>query len=274
MAKFKSVDNRLFRDFQRAGFDHDDGLFRSGDDDVQQALLLLRNGGIGDELAIQQTYANAGNGLLKRQVRHIAGRRRPGDGDDIRIIVAVGGEHHADNLRFVAPGFGEERTKRAINQPGSENLFFRRAPLALEKAPGNFSCGIGIFAIVYGKRKKVSVIGFDAITESLQAIQKGDQTADVDQYPGAQSSTALDMLEAYLTKGTKPTQHDTYLPPVLIDKNNLPCAAFFGDLMKAMATQAAAGSTPMPVATVDPSMCKPLTGPAGAAATMAATAAK
>lgn len=140
----------------------------------------------------------------------------------------------------------------------------------------NDDMALGVIEALRGKNLngKVTVIGFDAITESLQAILKGDQTADVDQYPGAQSSTALDMLEAYLTKGTKPTQHDTYLPPVLIDKKNLPCAAFYGDLMSAMATQAAAGSTPIPVATVDPSLCKPLTGPAGAAATMAATAAK
>lgn len=130
----------------------------------------------------------------------------------------------------------------------------------------NDDMALGVIEALRGKNLngKVAVIGFDAITESLQAILKGDQTADIDQFPGAQSSTALDMLEAYLTKGTMPAQHDTYLPPVLIDKNNLPCAAFYGDLMAAMATQAA-GATPAPVATVDPSLCKPLTGPAAAA---------
>jgi len=107
---------------------------------------------------------------------------------------------------------------------------------------------------------KVAVIGFDAITESLQAIQKGDQTADVDQFPGAQSSTALDMMEAFLTKGTKPTKHDVYLPPLLLDKNNLPCAAFYGELMKAMATQSA-GATQQAAATVDPTLCKPQAAP-------------
>jgi ABC-type sugar transport system substrate-binding protein len=132
----------------------------------------------------------------------------------------------------------------------------------------NDDMALGVIEALRGKslNGKVTVIGFDAITESLQAIIKGDQTADIDQFPGAQSATALDMLEAFLTKGTKPAQHDTFLPPVLIDKNNLPCAAFFGDLMSAMATQAAAsGATPMAMPTVDKSMCAPLAAPTAAA---------
>jgi ABC-type sugar transport system substrate-binding protein len=126
----------------------------------------------------------------------------------------------------------------------------------------NDDMALGVIEVLKGKNLngKVAVIGFDAITESLQAIMNGDQTADIDQFPGAQSSTALDMLIAYLDKGTKPAQHDTFLPPVLIDKNNLPCAAFYGDLMAAMATQEP-GATQEPMATVDPELCKPLTAP-------------
>jgi len=126
----------------------------------------------------------------------------------------------------------------------------------------NDDMALGVIEALRGQNLngKVDVIGFDAITESLQAIQNGDQTADVDQFPGAQSSTALDMIVAYLSQGTKPAQHDTYLPPVLIDKNNLPCAAFYGDLLAAMATETA-GATPEAAATVDPSLCKPLTAP-------------
>ena len=128
----------------------------------------------------------------------------------------------------------------------------------------NDDMALGVIEALKGKNLngKVAVIGFDAITESLQAIMKGDQTADIDQFPGAQSATALDMLEAFLTKGTKPAQHDTFLPPVLIDKNNLPCAAFFGELQAAIATQsAAAGGTPPAIPTVDKSLCAPLTAP-------------
>lgn len=109
---------------------------------------------------------------------------------------------------------------------------------------------------------KVKVIGFDAITESLQSIVKGEQTADIDQFPGAQSSGALDVILAFLDKGTKPEKHDIALAPVLIDNANLPCAAFFGELQKAMAAATQAANAPKMVATVDPKACAPLTAPA------------
>ena len=127
----------------------------------------------------------------------------------------------------------------------------------------NDDMALGVIEALRGKNLngKVAVIGFDAITESLQAIQNGDQTADVDQFPGAQSSGALDLMIAYLDKGTMPPQHDVFLPPVLIDKNNLPCAAFYGDLVAAMAIEVA-GATPEAMATVDPTLCQPLTAPA------------
>ncbi len=126
----------------------------------------------------------------------------------------------------------------------------------------NDDMALGVIEALRGQglNGKVAVLGFDAITESLQAILDGDQTADVDQFPGAQSSTALDMIIAYLDQGTQPAQHDNYLPPVLLDKNNLPCAAFYGDLMSAMATEMP-GATPEMMATIDPSMCLPLTAP-------------
>jgi len=127
----------------------------------------------------------------------------------------------------------------------------------------NDDMALGVIEVLRAKNLngKVAVIGFDAITESLQAIQKGDQTADIDQFPGAQSSKALDILIAFLDKGTKPEKHDVFLPPVLIDKNNLPCAAFYGDMVAAMGTPEA-GAAAAPVATVDPELCKPLTAPA------------
>jgi hypothetical protein len=73
VAEFESIGNRFLGNLERAGLHHDDGFFGAGDDDVQQALLLLSNGGVGDELPIEQADPDTGNGLLKRQVGSIAG---------------------------------------------------------------------------------------------------------------------------------------------------------------------------------------------------------
>src|SRR5579872_1258426 len=49
VAELESVDDGFFGDFEGAGFDHDDGFFGAGDDDVKQALLLFGDGRISDE---------------------------------------------------------------------------------------------------------------------------------------------------------------------------------------------------------------------------------
>src|SRR5579859_247540 len=159
VAKFESIDDGFFGDFERAGLDHDNGFFGSGDDDVQQALLLFSNRRVGHELAIQQTNADASNGLLKRQIGTIGRSGSGSNGNHVGIIVAVRGEHHRHNLRFVAPGLRKERAHGTVNQARGEDFLFRRTPFALEETSGNFPGGIRIFAIVDGQRKKVAVVG-------------------------------------------------------------------------------------------------------------------
>src|SRR6267378_8685330 len=158
VAELESVRDGFFRNFERAGFHHDDGFFRAGDNDIHQAFLLVGDGGIDHQLAVEQSDADAGNGLLKRQVRAIRRSRGAGYGNDIGVVLAVRGEHHGDNLGFIAQGFGEERALGRVNQPGSENFFFRGAAFALEEAAGNFSGGVGVFAVVHSERKKIAVI--------------------------------------------------------------------------------------------------------------------
>ena len=74
------------------------------------------------------------------------------------IVFAVRGKHHGDDLRFIAPGFGKQRAQRAVDHARSQNFALRGAPFALEKAAGNFSGRIGVFAVVHGEGKKIAVI--------------------------------------------------------------------------------------------------------------------
>ena len=100
---------------------------------------------------------------IGRRERQIGNERRGRcrrNGDDVGIVFAVGGKHHGDDLRFIAPGFGKQRTHRAVDHSRSQNFAFRGAPFALEKAAGNFARGIGVFAIVHGEGKKIAVVGF------------------------------------------------------------------------------------------------------------------
>ncbi len=107
VAEFQSLDDSLFADFQRTGFHHHDGLFRRGDDNVHCAGLLFGDGGIGDELTIQQADTNGCDRSRKRKIGAISGSGGAGHGYDVGVIFAVGREDHCVDLRFIAPGFRE-----------------------------------------------------------------------------------------------------------------------------------------------------------------------
>ncbi len=67
----------------------------------------------------------------------------------------------------------------------------------------------------------LAVVGFDALPEALVAIQNGSMAATIEQFPGLQATTALDIMIAYLRDGTVPEEHDIYLEPGLITADNL-----------------------------------------------------
>jgi len=72
-----------------------------------------------------------------------------------------------------------------------------------------------------GIADKVKVIGYDALPEALKMVQDGELYGTIDQFPGEQSRTALRTLNDFMTKGTKPAQHDIFITPKLITKANI-----------------------------------------------------
>jgi len=85
------------------------------------------------------------------------------------------------------------------------------------------------------------VIGFDALPEALVAIDEGRMAATIEQFPGGQARTALDILVGFLREGTEPAEHDTYLEPALITADNLAEAE---RAVEAGVVEAEAGATP------------------------------
>ncbi|MFL5760617.1 MAG: substrate-binding domain-containing protein [Thermomicrobiales bacterium] len=79
----------------------------------------------------------------------------------------------------------------------------------------------GAAEAVAGAGIKVPIIGFDALPETLQAIQAGTITATIEQWPGKQVSGAMQIMVDYLKDKKEPAQHDNFIDPTLIDASNL-----------------------------------------------------
>ena len=100
VAEAEGVGDGVFRNFEAAGFDHHNGFFTSGDDDIQQALFLLGRRGIGDELPLEQTHAHGGNRLGKGQVGNKRRGGSAGNGDHVGIVFAIGGQDQSRRFAF------------------------------------------------------------------------------------------------------------------------------------------------------------------------------
>ncbi len=81
-----------------------------------------------------------------------------------------------------------------------------------------------------GLAGQVIIIGYDALPEALVKVRDGELWGTVDQFPGEQSREALRTLANFIWNGVKPAQHDIYIAPKMITKENLAEAERFKEL--------------------------------------------
>lgn len=116
--------------------------------------------------------------------------------------------------------------EQTANFARGEALTVTEAALAANDAPSAVVCAnddmaYGVIEALSGAGLSIPVIGFDALPEALLAIQSGTMAATVEQFPGQQARTAIDIALAKLRDGTDPAEHDTYLTPIILSAENL-----------------------------------------------------
>ncbi len=67
----------------------------------------------------------------------------------------------------------------------------------------------------------IAIIGFDALPEALAQVRDGGLTATIEQFPGKQSATGVQILMDFIKDGKKPAEQVTLLTPVAVTKDNL-----------------------------------------------------
>jgi inositol transport system substrate-binding protein len=67
----------------------------------------------------------------------------------------------------------------------------------------------------------VKIYGFDALPEALVAVRDGKLAGTVEQFPGEQSRTAVQIAVAYAKDKTEPKDKLVLLTPIVIGKDNL-----------------------------------------------------
>jgi ABC-type sugar transport system substrate-binding protein len=76
----------------------------------------------------------------------------------------------------------------------------------------------------------IVIIGFDALPEALAQVRDGGLTATIEQFPGKQSATGVQILMDFVKNGTKPAESLVLLTPVAVTKDNLEVGERMGEV--------------------------------------------
>ena len=157
MGEHDGIQDLFFRDFVSAAFNHEDGVFRTGDDDVHIALFALGDGRVDDELAIDAADADTGNRAGKGNVGHAQRYGGTDHSGDFRSVVMVYAEIISHDVDVMTVCLREERTDRTVDEAGKKGCRFRRFAFAFDEAARNLADGVHLFFIIDGEREKVCV---------------------------------------------------------------------------------------------------------------------
>lgn len=77
---------------------------------------------------------------------------------------------------------------------------------------------------------QIPILAFDAGPEALLAVRDGGLAGTVDQFPGLQSRTAVQILNKFATTGERPEEVVNLITPRMISKDNLDEAERIGEV--------------------------------------------
>ncbi len=96
----------------------------------------------------------------------------------------------------------------------------------------NDEMGLGALEALRTKNAEdqVKIIAFDAGPEALLAVRDGGLAGTVDQFPGLQSRTAVQIVNAFVTDGARPEEQVNLIIPLMISADNLDEAERIGEV--------------------------------------------
>lgn len=136
-------------------------------------------------------------------------------------------DQHPDKYEFVA-----EQTANFAREQGATVTEAILAGLASPPdviVAANDDMALGALQVTGEQGLDIPIIGFDALPEALASVRDGGLAATIEQFPGKQSRTAMDVLVAYLREGKKPEKL-ILIEPIAITKDNIDQAERLGEV--------------------------------------------
>lgn len=93
----------------------------------------------------------------------------------------------------------------------------------------NDDMALGALQVVQEQGLNIAILGFDALPEALGSVRDGGLIATIEQFPGGQSSLAINTLIDHLRDGKTP-EAVILLNPIAITKDNIDQAERLGEI--------------------------------------------
>ena len=139
----------------RAALDHHDRFARARDHQFHLRVFALGEGRIDQVAPSDLGHANRAHRAGERDVGdgHRGGCRH--DAQHVRVIGLVRREHRDHDLELVGEVLGEERAKRPIDQPGTQDFLLVRPSFALEESSRDLPRRVELGPVVHGERDEI-----------------------------------------------------------------------------------------------------------------------
>ena len=168
VAEHDSAEHDVFRQFLCFRPDHQNGVARAGDDEVELGFSHLVDVRVELVLAADVADASTADRAHERNARQSQCCRGGDDRHDVGIVFTIVLHDGDDDLGVVLVAVGEKRADRAVDEAGNQGFLLARAAFTLEVAAGNLAGGVGLFLVVDGQREEVEP-GFGSLAETTVA---------------------------------------------------------------------------------------------------------
>ena len=193
----------LFRQLLGFGFDHHQGVLRTGDHQVQVRAGDLVDGRVQHQLAVDQADARGADRAHEGHARDGQGGRGGDHAQNVGVVFHVVLQHGDDDLGLVLEALDEQRADRTVDQAGNQGFLLGRTAFTLEVSTGNLAGGEGLFLVVDGQGEEIQArLGGAAIDDGGQnhGLAIGRQhgavglAGDAARFQGQRASGPLDRL--------------------------------------------------------------------------------
>ena len=155
VAEGEGLDETLLGDLVGGTLDHEHVLGIAHVDEVERRGIHLLDGGVGDELVVDEGDADGADGPVPWNVGDGEGGGGAVDHRDVGIVDQIGRHEGADDLNLIEETLGEEWAAGTVAEAGNEDLALGRTALAFEITAGE-AAGGGVFvAVVAGEGEEV-----------------------------------------------------------------------------------------------------------------------